>query len=576
MTSHCSSPIYVGDKYCIDCGSEITAESLPKDIIDIAPSIINNVQGYYPNVYSITGVIESTYIYKRGYSNSKDDVEYTYIWIKLRDKKGELIETSISAESDYLLSIKKGDVVTLYYPSGFHLNYKIITPDAKRFVKDNSCAPCVFVHLEDSQRVSSVPQINPYPKKAGFWMGWLVMIAVAALLVFGLNVTQFDLFFWGAVLISGIGTFVYENTRNQKKFNLALQRYHALKQSIDDILEVTYVDLGYQYGYRLKQNSDILCMHCNKRVPSTGQFCVACGSSIMSLTPALSAANKTPLAIEFEHGGIISGDSDQSDASSMQLTVSEATTDLDVMPCVPAMTVGQIEADLLQKHYLYYQDEYVQDHVFHAPQRHDIRFEFFLGQVLTKDINNKVSDETRTVTTTTETKYYENHIYSHSRFNTTTEHYRNRSSTVSGNVIVRFNDDQECTLTLSEKMLSSLDVGDWLVFSASWINKHYYTTEYQYNLNKDVEIYNDSFSEYTNKLINGWVVLALIILTGLSLSMPPFRIALAALLLYTFVMYIVKKRQNRIKRNKLMARFRDKIKEFKLAKNDLKFQLDCD
>ncbi|TLS80084.1 hypothetical protein FD722_19575 [Photobacterium damselae subsp. damselae] len=104
MTSHCSSPIYVGDKYCIDCGSEITAESLPKDIIDIAPSIINNVQGYYPNVYSITGVIESTYIYKRGYSNSKDDVEYTYIWIKLRDKKGELIETSISAESDYLLS----------------------------------------------------------------------------------------------------------------------------------------------------------------------------------------------------------------------------------------------------------------------------------------------------------------------------------------------------------------------------------------------------------------------------------------------------------------------------------------
>jgi len=169
---HCTNNVYHGDKFCSDCGDELQQKPQRFNIGELSSDILEQVRKYYPDARAVTGRVLQSDLYKRVTKSSSCHLVYSYWWVKLEASDGQIIETSISAESKYTQSISRGHILTLYYPTSLQLLYPIKDRDAKKMVKDNQGAPCVVMHDDDGQSYS-VENLYPEPIKKNAWL-WIV------------------------------------------------------------------------------------------------------------------------------------------------------------------------------------------------------------------------------------------------------------------------------------------------------------------------------------------------------------------------------------------------------------------
>lgn len=557
---HCQSTVYFGDRYCADCGEQL--EFVPKcvGVDEVDPNILNEVKAYYPNARAVTGQVLDSRYYKRRSRGSNHDVEYAFWWIKLRTSDEQIVETSISAESQYTQSIGRGDILTLYYPTEMTLYHKVQGKEAKRFVKDNAAVPCVVVHKEEGQTYT-IENIYPRPQKKTAWL-WLVLGALVAFYLFNYQRMPRNTIFAISAL-AAVATLLLEMSRNKTKFAKAIKKHDALNTSFQQLLGIHRYQLGYTNIARVPQKSDVICTSCNTRLPDDAHFCFHCGASQMIVeAPLLSHQNQ-------EQG---SGEN--------ELVVSET-------PEVNArFSVSEVYAHLSEQYLFQTDSKYLHRHVLTADREAKVTNEFMLGKVIATDVKNSVSDITTVTTTTTETQHYRGGYYSHSTHQTKESRFRSRSSDLRGKIKLELVNGDTYTLSVQEQILGDIDVGDWIAAADSDIRfaeENHYSFEYFYNITKDKVFHFNGLETYSDNRGSaawwGWNALLIIAAIGCGMAglSPISMLAAGACVLFNAFVWIkapLNGMRNSRQRRNIMKPLQGRIAQFEASLENLRSKLE--
>ncbi|MEL4393853.1 hypothetical protein [Shewanella algae] len=460
---HCNQPIYAKENFCGHCGESLPEQPKLKNIEDVAPEILKDLKPHYSGARTFTGRVNSSFLYKRRRVDSGNNLTYSYWWLELEDKDGNIERVSVNAENKFYDQLRRGDVLTLFYPTDYTLNYRIEGKDAKRLVSHNHMAPAAISHEADGQRSTIVPDYEPGSQSSAFW--WLLLgIASALLLYFGAKQpTEIAI---GVAVVLSVVCFILERQRNQKKHTRELRRYEALQLAMKRLLSVTQEALGYHIAQRPRKDSDIFCFKCQSRIDGEHGYCVQCGSS-QQQAPA-TAAN--------------------------------------------SLSVRDEEEAMMRQYSLSYREPYLHKHVLAGDEKGEVSVSCIMGKVLDRSASASVDDFTVTTTKTTTTDHYVGNRFSHSTTDTETSSHRSRSSNVDGEVLLQLADGEVREMHFGEDLLGDLDVGDWMIYASSRakLGVDDYNREYAYNLTKSKRYNNTSFQQYGK--LNGagtWILLAI-------------------------------------------------------------------
>jgi len=365
-----------------------------------------------------------------------------------------------------------------------------------------------------------------------------------------------------SIIISVIAL-AFEIKRNNRKFTYAVLKYEALQASFKQMLDVTKYDLGYFNIERNRDNSDIICIQCNSRLPHDLNYCVHCGER--------NAPQENLLLEEGGKYGIVS-----SEENMPSVYVGQRET----------FSVAKIRACLADLYLFTSQNQYTHKHVFCGDRVATVSNEFILAQIKSTEVSNNVNDKTIVTTTTTETKHYRGNSYQYSTYNDQTSSFRNRSSTLNGKVIIEYVSGETRVLHLREEILGTLDVGDWIAIaycSTKFAEGNRYNLEYFYNITKSKGFNNQTFLNYSDN--RGALVLKglniLFVIAGVT-SMV-FKIDLGIMMsvglfgvlnVYAIFAALVNSSTNSTQRKAIFKPLQAKIKEFKHSIDKLKNQLD--
>lgn len=557
---HCHSTVYYGDEYCGDCGETLTTKPLRHNVGELCPELFEDIKKYYPDAYAITGQVLESRLYKRFSSGSSRDLEYSYWWIKLESNTGEIIETSISAESKYTETIGRGDVLTLYYPTGMTLYHKIKGRDARSFVSHNKSVPCVVVHADDGQRYT-VEDIYPAPVQKSAWLWVLVGICVAIFMYVSQGHASDAL--WIVSIAVALMTLYFEIKRNKAKFEYASEKYDALQASFKKMLNVTKLTLGYSNLSRNQSASDVICIQCHTRLPSDLAFCISCGTSNV---PHVQGDTIEPEQHEL---------SAENEAMPVAMNASSPTT----------ISVDAIQQQLAS-HYLFSsQNNYLHKHSLVPDRNANVKNEFILAKVVSTDVSNKVSDVTTVTTTTTETKHYRGSHYQYSTYDTKEDRYRKRTSTLRGKVLLEYINGDTCEFRLREDILGAIDVGDWIAIAdteTEFEDERDYVLEYVYNITKSKRYNCESFQSYSdNRGTSRWwlvtigCVIAAIVAAFMSVAEVAILIGGFYVLfnLYVWTRSFINSGSNARQRKAILAPLKERISRFESSLEKLQKQL---
>ncbi|MCH1926613.1 hypothetical protein L9G74_17480 [Shewanella sp. C32] len=463
---HCNQPIFSNDKYCGHCGDPVESSHLrAKGIEQVEPQAMQELRNVYPNARVVSGKVVSTFYYKRKFVNNNNNLQYGFWWIELQDENGNIETTSIEAEDEFFTSIKKGDVLTLLYPTNFFLTHKIADSAARQIVKHNNTALCVINHLPEQQRSIRGGALNPSAKGTA-WLWFFAWIAVAAAAYFGLHMRPAENAI-GAGAVAALLCYLWERGRNRKKYEAGQHRFNVLKASMKQMLGVSRDDLGYQHAERPTHASDVICFGCQKRIPGSLQYCVSCGSD------------------------------QQSQRHSDQ----------------PSGNIAEQESALMQQYSMSYKEDYLHKNLMSADQKGTVAIKCFLAKVISRDVAADVSDVSVTTTTTETTDHYYGNRYSHSTSNTRTRTDRTRDTGISGEVWLERANGERVKWQFSEQVLGDLDIGDWVFFSYSDVNvgdRSSFNRECGINISKDRQYSPKSFAGFGGFTGQGlWWVMAI-------------------------------------------------------------------
>ncbi len=126
------STIYAKENFCGHCGESLPEQPKLKNIEDVAPEILKDLKPHYSGARTFTGRVNSSFLYKRRRVDSGNNLTYSYWWLELEDKDGNIERVSVNAENKFYDQLRRGDVLTLFYPTDYTLNTasKVKTPNA--------------------------------------------------------------------------------------------------------------------------------------------------------------------------------------------------------------------------------------------------------------------------------------------------------------------------------------------------------------------------------------------------------------------------------------------------------------
>jgi hypothetical protein len=453
---HCNTNIFASDNYCGECGEHLLEKPNFCDVTDIAPETMAEICEHYPSAWTYTGKVVSTFLYKRNSMAPNSNVTYSYWWIEIANKDGEIDGVSVNAENPFWRGITKGDIVTILYPSDFTLTFSIVGKQAQQTITNDAFASAAIKHEDDGQAATVEEQLTPSMDKMTLWWG-PVLFSIWGGLGFAsyghvdIRITLLGTF---GVALSIVGIWFGLSYRaRSKRYQKDIKRYDILGDNLKQLQKVTKKQLGYHHSDRPQHDSDVICFDCKTRIDATHTYCAGCGVSQKNIPKSVTSHR----------------------------------------------SVGEEEETLMQEFYLNYSEQYEHKHLLSSDERAEIKCYCFLGKVVEKNINVTPVDITCTETTTTSNRTYLNGHLTQAQDNDVKSTSRSRQSHVSGQVSFKTSGNRVFVESLPETMLSDLEKGDWFFFAKTLavdLRHPNINLESAYNVTKKRSYAQDTFSDY--------------------------------------------------------------------------------
>ncbi|MEJ6476708.1 hypothetical protein [Pseudoalteromonas piscicida] len=458
--THCNQPTYINDKHCGHCGDDLDTSMQLKTIEALQPDVFEEIKDFYPNAKLVTGRVLSTYLYKRTYNNSENNLTYSYWWIELEDTKGQVHTTSVSAEKDFFKDLKRGDILTLFNPTPFSLNYRIFGGEAKKVVQHNQAPGGTINHLEGSQKY--ILESAYQPGEQSLSIVWFLLSALLFWVLYGNDTLPFDSAA-GITAVVAIATYLFERNVRKKRFEERKAKYQALLNTLDNLLNFSRYDLGYHVAERQQSDSDVFCFSCQKRLPAQLSYCPGCGEN---------------------------------------MTAAE----------VPSGNVKALETGLMKEYEVQYTEQYTHKNALYTNGKGDVYCRMLFGKVIDKPLNSSVSDVETVTTQTIRTDHYRGNSFQYSTDRTITSRHRQRNSNIEGQIVLQTSEG-EARFSLGEDILGMCDIGDWLAFAYSEVDLNHsydFRREFVYNLSKGKQARTNGFMGHSFTLsVSIWFLLGI-------------------------------------------------------------------
>lgn len=495
---HCQNTVYATDLHCSDCGEALEQKREMHTVEELNPNLLVDVRQYSPQASVVTGVIRSMYYYKRRHKTSKDDMLYGFWWLDVEDKNGKIHQFSVDAEKDVIANLQKGNVITAFQDTPLRLNYRIASNEAAKVVKNNRYMPIVIVHYADQQYRSWDKSINKY--YAGGTVAWLVAsIIMFLVMLFAAKLEFLHALF--ATLPVTIGVFIAEHNYHKKAKARKEAHYNAICAATDVIHSTTQHQLGYHMLARTPSKSDVICISCQQRISKDAAHCYCCGvkQTLEALPPV----------------------AEQSPGTEVQsLSLPHAVAPMSVQPTsVNPVSIAELEHAVMQEYSVDYRTDYVHKNVWARDENGTIRHRAVLGRVLDKAQSAHAKETQRIVTTTETKKTYRGPEHIATDVTKRTEVYRNRSTTLNGEIALETISGEPYIFKAGEDLLGSVDIGDWIYYAYSDVNTERYSEyyrEYAVNISKDIHYGHSSVERFG--MVHGYTRMVLLGLTSVGLA----------------------------------------------------------
>ncbi|MCL1052035.1 hypothetical protein L2755_20790 [Shewanella abyssi] len=508
---HCSSPLFINDSFCPDCGDKIDNTLSIKSLEQHYPDIIEALLSHCPDANIYTGWVEKTHHYKRVYrsgGNNSETLYYSYWFLTLNNEKDEPFTISISSEDSSFDSVTKGDVMTFLQPTSYNLNYKLADANDKHIVTHTEAATAVVFHRNSGQESILNPVYQPEAfSKFGTFGSTLFFSAIAA--ISGLFFDLYNL--EAAAVITALLTLfgsIYRISSKTKTFAAETARLDEIKRTVKQILGVSNSDMGYDRRGRQAKNDDVYCICCEQLINSHYHYCHCCGQSQLNEAPAI-FIEPTPKLVSTS--GI---DNETASADSAAMTATTTSTGLsseqshamtatsdNVTPitsarrmtrrdkilqvCAPFSTVDNIE--------------HQHKHLFAKNYQCTLSTSSSIVRVTDKEVGTSVSDDTNVTTRTTRTDYRNGYGSVRSEYRTETSSHRQRNSNLYGELTVETPEGEVQSFKAARSLLGSADIGDWILLGSSKVEGAACRTDYDefyYNISKDNLIEPESMTRW--------------------------------------------------------------------------------
>lgn len=449
---------YVGDRFWASTGREITDLPTLKNVDEVDPSAIKQLQNHYPNARVSTGRVTSTYLYKRVYHSGNNNLTASFWWVEFIDKDGNESSFSISAEKPQFQNLKKGAILSCLWITGLTLTHDIQGADAKRIVVNDRIPGAVIIHKDDGQISFIDDAYIPKAKKKVFW--FLPAFAISAIFF----AYQFDFSRVGLLASFGVGALVFaiETLIQHTGYKSRERDFEAIKAAVAKLKKVSKDSLGFHLLVRQPEPSDVICDGCDQRIQNDALFCPKCGAK----------------------------QSQQDNKPSNSVIAIEESILKEVMP-------------------LNYMDRYSHKYAMLKNNEADVKVSFMFGRVLSRDTYANVSDITNVTSTITTYDVYRHGVYTGTETEEKRSERRTKKSKIEGTVLVRLANGRIEEHTFPEKVTGLLDEGDWFMFAQSkaLLDNPTMNIEYAYNLTKDRSLSTSSFENYKGRSSFGkWLV----------------------------------------------------------------------
>lgn len=270
FTHSCGSPLYLNDKFCIECGETAPGGMKVLQIPELKPDLFDDLLPHFPQPKIFTGKITDTYHYQRVANDS--NLEFSYWWVTLQGEEGQQKQVSLSSEDSFCDSIKVGDVLTIFEPSGSRLTRKLkYKSDRARITNDASPGVTLF-HKNDGQTSLIDPWFKPDEFSLVPSVFYGLILAVILWLSMGAQIESAIIGVVAGIILSFI---CYKVTK--KSHLKSVSAYAALENVVGILRTISKDALGYNEQARPKSNDDLLCNHCQNRNPPSYKFCYQCG-----------------------------------------------------------------------------------------------------------------------------------------------------------------------------------------------------------------------------------------------------------------------------------------------------------
>ena len=353
--------------------------------------------------------------------------------------------------------------------------------------------PVVIVHFADQQYRSWDKTISR--NYTGGTILWLVLSVITFLIM----LFAAKLEFLPALLASlpvAIGVFMAEHNYHKKAKAKQEAKYDAILAATDVMLSTTLNQLGYNMLARTPSKSDVICISCQQRISQDAAHCYCCGA-------------KQHVEAIAEKEQSLAKDDEQ--AISIQKALEPSIT--------KPTSIADLEHAIMDEYSLAYENDYVHKNVWARNEKGTIHHRAVLGKVLEKEQSAHANETRQTVTTTETTTTYRGGMYVGSDVKERVEVYRNRSTTLKGEIMLETASGEPFIFKAGEDLLGSVDIGDWVYYAYSSVDtKRYseYYREYAVNVSKDIKYNNSSVRNFG--MVHGFNRMVLLGLTSVGLA----------------------------------------------------------
>lgn len=497
---HCTSPLFINDNFCPDCGDKIDNPLSITPVEQYIPDILDELKKHCPDASLYTGWVEKTYHYKRVYRSGGKDSEtlyYSYWFLTLNNEQGQEKTISVSSEDSSLDSVSKGDVITFLQPTNYSLNYNLADKSDRNVVTHNEAATGVVFHRDSGQESILEPayEVDEF-SKFGTFIGIFFWSAIAAMTGFFFELYTFEVACFITAAVTVIGS-VFRINSKTNKFEAESARLLEIKRTVKRILGVSNSQMGYDKRGRAANNDDVYCISCEHLIDSAYHYCHCCGQ------PQVPAEiEQPPLLTEVgSSNAVASANQSELSQQSHSLAASADNVTAITKAADKRMTRRDKIRQVCEAFIGYDSHSFENKHIFAKNYACTIATSSSIVRVTDKEVETSVNDSTNTYTSTTRTDYTNRYGSTvRSEYRTETSSHRQRNSNLYGELTVETPEGKVQTYKAARSLLGSADVGDWIMLGSSRLEskeEQYDYDEFYYNITKNNLIQPESVTQWS-------------------------------------------------------------------------------